>query len=170
MQFIKAQDMRYGETRTSRPPSTSKPDEPASPPPGSCRGQGLSFNNVADTDAALECVKSFTKPACVIVKHANLWRRRRTGKRRRHPQPYDRPTPPTASRPSAASSPSTASAGRRPPAIVERQFVEVIIAPKVSRAARDVVASKANVRLLECGEWPAERSRAGTTSASTAAC
>jgi phosphoribosylaminoimidazolecarboxamide formyltransferase/IMP cyclohydrolase len=43
-------------------------------------------------------------------------------------------------------------------AIVERQFVEVIIAPKVSQAAREVVASKANVRLLECGEWPAERS------------
>ena len=42
-------------------------------------------------------------------------------------------------------------------AIVERQFVEVIIAPKISAAAREVVAAKANVRLLECGEWPAER-------------
>ena len=48
--------------------------------------------------------------------------------------------------------------GETAQAIVERQFVEVIIAPKVSQAARDVVASKANVRLLECGEWPAERS------------
>jgi len=47
--------------------------------------------------------------------------------------------------------------GETAQAIVERQFVEVIIAPKVSQAARDVVASKANVRLLECGEWPAER-------------
>ena len=42
-------------------------------------------------------------------------------------------------------------------AIVERQFVEVIIAPKISAAAREVVAAKANVRLLECGEWPATR-------------
>jgi len=48
--------------------------------------------------------------------------------------------------------------GETAQAIVERQFVEVIIAPKVSQAAREVVASKANVRLLECGEWPAERS------------
>src|SRR5690606_11121469 len=42
-------------------------------------------------------------------------------------------------------------------AIVERQFVEVIIARSVSAEAREVVAAKANVRLLECGQWPAER-------------
>jgi phosphoribosylaminoimidazolecarboxamide formyltransferase/IMP cyclohydrolase len=47
--------------------------------------------------------------------------------------------------------------GETAKAIVERQFVEVIIAPKISQAARDVVAAKQNVRLLECGEWPAER-------------
>ncbi|MFO6063307.1 bifunctional phosphoribosylaminoimidazolecarboxamide formyltransferase/IMP cyclohydrolase, partial [Pseudomonas aeruginosa] len=47
--------------------------------------------------------------------------------------------------------------GETAKAIVERQFVEVIIAPKISAAAREVVAAKANVRLLECGEWPAER-------------
>jgi phosphoribosylaminoimidazolecarboxamide formyltransferase/IMP cyclohydrolase len=48
--------------------------------------------------------------------------------------------------------------GETAQAIVERQFVEVIIAPSISQAARDIVASKANVRLLECGQWPAERS------------
>ncbi len=42
------------------------------------QGKALSYNNIADTDAALDCVKSFTEPACVIVKHANpLWRRHR---------------------------------------------------------------------------------------------
>src|SRR5690606_33848520 len=47
--------------------------------------------------------------------------------------------------------------GETAKAIVDRQFVEVIIAPVVSQAARDIVASKANVRLLECGQWPTKR-------------
>ncbi len=46
------------------------------------QGKALSYNNIADTDAALECVKEFAEPACVIVKHANPLRR---GDRRRHP-------------------------------------------------------------------------------------
>src|SRR5690606_19867571 len=47
--------------------------------------------------------------------------------------------------------------GETAKAIVERQFVEVIIAPSISAAAREVVAAKANVRLLECGQWSTER-------------
>src|SRR5699024_8552888 len=47
--------------------------------------------------------------------------------------------------------------GETAQAIVERQFVEVIIAPSISAAAREVVSAKANVRLLECGQWDAQR-------------
>ncbi len=123
------------------------------------QGKALSFNNVADTDAALECVKSFTKPACVIVKHANpcgvaVVPEADGGIRKAYDLAY------------ATDSESAFGGiiafnreldGDTAQAIVERQFVEVIIAPKISAAARAVVAAKANVRLLECGEWPAER-------------
>ncbi len=72
-QLNKVQDLRYGEnphqaaafyvedTATEASVSTAK----------QLQGKELSYNNIADTDAALECVKSFAKPACVIVKHAN---------------------------------------------------------------------------------------------------
>ncbi len=136
MQFIKAQDMRYGENPHQQAAFyVEKPDEACVATATQLQGKELSFNNVADTDAALECVKSFTKPACVIVKHANDSESAFGGI-----IAFNRELD-----------------GETAQAIVERQFVEVIIAPKVSQAARDVVASKANVRLLECGEWPAER-------------
>ena len=117
------------------------------------QGKALSFNNVADTDAALECVKSFEEPACVIVKHAN-------------PcgaaigsgilDAYDRAfrTDPTSAfggiiafnRPLDA--PTAA-------AIVERQFVEVVIAPRIEAGALAPLAGKPDVRVLECGALPA---------------
>ncbi len=160
-QFIKAQEMRYGEN----PHQSAAFYREAQPAPGTLsqwvqlQGKELSFNNVADTDAALECVKSFVKPACVIVKHANpcgvaVATDEEGGIRKAYDLAY------------ATDSESAFGGiiafnreldGATAQAIVERQFVEVIIAPKVSQAARDVVAAKANVRLLECGEWPAER-------------
>ena len=123
------------------------------------QGKELSFNNVADTDAALECVKSFVKPACVIVKHANpcgvaVVPDAEGGIRQAYELAY------------ATDSESAFGGiiafnreldGETAKAIVERQFVEVIIAPSISAEAREVVASKVNVRLLECGQWPAER-------------
>ena len=115
------------------------------------QGKELSYNNVADTDAALECVKQFIDPACVIVKHAN-------------PcgvalgddilQAYDRAykTDPTSAFGGIIAFNRELDAATAE-AIVSRQFVEVIIAPAVTAEARDVVAKKANVRLLECGFW-----------------
>ena len=113
------------------------------------QGKALSYNNIADTDAALECVKVFTEPACVIVKHANPCGVAVAGDIR---QAYDK---------AFATDPTSAFGGivafNRPlddqtlAAILERQFVEVVIAPTVSAAAVDIAAQKKNVRLLSCG-------------------
>ena len=80
-QFIKSQGLRYGENPHQQAAFyvESNPDEACISTSTQHQGKELSYNNIADTDAALECVKSFTEPACVIVKHANpsdlgLWR------------------------------------------------------------------------------------------------
>src|SRR5690606_36291830 len=72
-QFIKAQDMRYGENPHQHAAFyvEANPVEASIATAKQLQGKELSYNNVADADAALECVKSFTKPACVIVKLAN---------------------------------------------------------------------------------------------------
>lgn len=112
-------------------------------------GKALSYNNIADTDAALECVRAFTAPACVIVKHANPCG---VAVATSLQEAYDA---------AFATDPTSAFGGiiafnreldaSTAAAIVERQFVEVIIAPAVTPEARDAVAVKKNVRLLECG-------------------
>ena len=119
------------------------------------QGKELSYNNIADTDAALECVKQFSEgPACVIVKHANpcgvaLGENLKAA--------YER---------AFSTDPESAFGGiiafnqaldeETARAIVERQFVEVIIAPSVSDGAMAAVREKKNVRLLVCGEWKSE--------------
>ena len=117
------------------------------------QGKALSFNNVADTDAALECVKSFEEPACVIVKHANpCGAAIGDGIRDAYERAFR--TDPTSAfggivafnRPLDA---ETAAA------VVERQFVEVVIAPRLEPEALAPLAGKPNVRVLECGALPA---------------
>jgi len=120
------------------------------------QGKSLSYNNVADTDAALECVKSFDAPACVIVKHANPCG---VAVAADLMGAYD-----------LAFHTDTESAfggiiafnreldGATAAAIVERQFVEVIIAPEISEDAIAAVAAKENVRLLRTGAWAAPAS------------
>mgnify|MGYP001815166226 FL=1 len=129
-------------------------------PPGSLagakqlNGKALSYNNIADSDAALDCVKQFQAPACVIVKHANpcgvavadsIY------------QAYDNAfrTDPTSAFGGiiAFNRPLDAETAR---AIIDRQFVEVIVAPQVEPAATAVIESKKNVRLLETGTWAAQ--------------
>ena len=116
------------------------------------QGKELSYNNIGDTDAALECVKQFNEgPACVIVKHAN-------------PcgvaigasllEAYDRAyqtDPESAFGGIIAFNRELDGATAR--LIVDRQFVEVIIAPSVSEEAIAAVREKKNVRLLSCGQW-----------------
>ena len=161
-QFIKAQEMRYGENphQSAAFYVEAKKGEASISTAVQLQGKELSFNNVADTDAALECVKSFVKPACVIVKHANpcgvaVALDSEGGIRQAYELAY---ATDTESAFGGIIAFNRELDGATAQAIVERQFVEVIIAPKISQAARDVVAAKANVRLLECGEWPAERS------------
>ncbi|MBT0653762.1 bifunctional phosphoribosylaminoimidazolecarboxamide formyltransferase/IMP cyclohydrolase [Geomobilimonas luticola] len=155
-QFRKAQGMRYGENPHQSAAFYVERNvaEASVATARQLQGKELSYNNIGDTDAALECVKQFTEgPACVIVKHAN-------------PcgvaigstllEAYDRAhktDPESAFGGIIALNGELDEATAR--AIVERQFVEVIIAPSVSAAASEVVAAKKNVRLLECGQWPA---------------
>jgi phosphoribosylaminoimidazolecarboxamide formyltransferase/IMP cyclohydrolase len=153
-QFHRAQTMRYGENPHQRAAFyvEQAPAEASVATARQLQGKELSYNNVADTDAALECVKSFAEaPACVIVKHANPCG---VALGATLLEAYDRAfkTDPTSAFGGiiAFNGPlDAATAG----AIVERQFVEVIIAPAIEPAARPLLAAKKNVRVLECGEW-----------------
>ena len=114
------------------------------------QGKELSYNNIADTDAALECVKVFDEPACVIVKHANPCG---VAVAEDIKSAYD-----------LAFATDTTSAfggiiafnrpldGQTLAAILEQQFAEVVIAPQVDAAAIEVAMKKKNLRLLSCGE------------------
>ena len=157
MQFQKLQEMRYGENPHQQAAFyvEAHPAEAGIATAKQLQGKELSYNNVADTDAALECVKNFEEPACVIVKHANPCGVAVAGDIG------------TAYELAFATDPESAFGGiiafnreldqATAEAIVERQFVEVIIAPYVSEDAAAVVARKQNVRLLVCGEWTAPR-------------
>ncbi|MEJ6655172.1 MAG: bifunctional phosphoribosylaminoimidazolecarboxamide formyltransferase/IMP cyclohydrolase [Pseudomonas sp.] len=160
-QFIKAQDMRYGENphQAAAFYREAAPAEACIATATQLQGKELSYNNVADTDAALECVKSFSKPACVIVKHANpcgvaVVPENEGGIRKAYELAFATDSESAFGGIIAFNRELDADTAK---AIVERQFVEVIIAPSVSTEAREVIAAKANVRLLECGQWPAER-------------
>lgn len=156
-QFLKAQEMRYGENPHQNAAFyvEADPQEACVATARQLQGKELSFNNIGDTDAALECVKQyFEAPACVIVKHANPCG---VALGNNLLDAYNR---------AYSTDPESAFGGiiafnqeldaETAEAIVERQFVEVIIAPKVSLNAIKVISAKKNVRLLECGEWAKE--------------
>ena len=159
LQFHKAQEMRYGENPHQHAAfyTEKSPTEACIATARQIQGKELSFNNIGDTDAALECVKQFEAPACVIVKHANPCGVAIDGNLL---QAYDR---------AYSTDPESAFGGiiafnreldgETAKAIVDRQFVEVIIAPRVSDDAISAVAEKKNVRLLECGSWNAPLAR-----------
>jgi phosphoribosylaminoimidazolecarboxamide formyltransferase/IMP cyclohydrolase len=148
LQFLKAQDMRYGEN----PHQSAAFYRDRRPVAGSIasfsvlQGKALSYNNVADSDAAWECVKSFAEPACVIVKHAN---------------PCGvaiAESPLAAYRKALRTDPTSAFGGilafnraleRAAAEEIGKQFAEVIIAPRVEPAAREFLAAKQNLRVLE---------------------
>ncbi|MFS1524157.1 bifunctional phosphoribosylaminoimidazolecarboxamide formyltransferase/IMP cyclohydrolase [Microbulbifer sp. 2304DJ12-6] len=155
-QFIKKLDLRYGENPHQKSAfyTETNPAEACVATATQLQGKALSYNNIADTDAALECVKAFDEPACVIVKHANPCG---VAVAKALHKAYD-----------LAFATDSESAfggiiafnrtldGATARAIVERQFVEVIIAPSVSAEARQAVAEKKNLRLLVCGQWSAK--------------
>ncbi|MEJ2394455.1 MAG: bifunctional phosphoribosylaminoimidazolecarboxamide formyltransferase/IMP cyclohydrolase [Candidatus Thiodiazotropha sp.] len=157
LQFKQTQTMRYGENPHQKAAFfiEHRIDEASIATAEQLQGKELSYNNIGDTDAALECVKSFDEgPACVIVKHANPCG---VAYGANLLEAYDR---------AYSTDPESAFGGiiafngeldgDTAQAIVDRQFVEVIIAPKVSQAAIEAVSSKKNVRLLVCGEWTSE--------------
>ena len=157
-QFVKKQDMRYGENPHQQAAFYVENDasEASVATATSLQGKALSFNNVADTDAAFECVKAYTDTACVIVKHANPCG---VAVGETALEAYEKAfaTDPTSAFGGiiAFNVPLDAETAR---AIIDRQFVEVIIAPGVSDEAVAIVAEKKNVRLLDvAAHWPGER-------------
>jgi phosphoribosylaminoimidazolecarboxamide formyltransferase / IMP cyclohydrolase len=146
--FVKLQDLRYGEN----PHQQAAFFRDLYPAPGSLvtarqlQGKELSYNNIADADAAWECVKSFDAPACVIVKHANPCG---VAIGRDALECYSK---------ALKTDPTSAFGGiiafnRRVDAAaaqaVSKQFVEVLMAPAFSAEALEVFKAKANVRVLE---------------------
>ncbi|MCG3464130.1 bifunctional phosphoribosylaminoimidazolecarboxamide formyltransferase/IMP cyclohydrolase [Xenorhabdus bovienii] len=153
LNFIKKQDMRYGENSHQDAAFYIEEQiaEASIATATQLQGKALSYNNIADTDAALECVKTFSEPACVIVKHANpcgvaVGADIHTA--------YDRAfkTDPTSAFGGIIAFNRELDADTAK-AIIERQFVEVIIAPSINEEALPILATKQNVRVLACGEW-----------------
>ncbi|BCX87728.1 phosphoribosylaminoimidazolecarboxamide formyltransferase/IMP cyclohydrolase [Methylomarinovum tepidoasis] len=150
----KVRDLRYGENPHQRA-ALYREQEPPSGTLGHARqlqGKPLSYNNLADADAALACVQSFAeRPACVIVKHANPCG---VAEADTLLAAYERAyaTDPTSAFGGIIAFNQTLD-GDTATAIVSRQFVEVILAPAVSEEALAALASKPNVRVLACGMW-----------------
>jgi phosphoribosylaminoimidazolecarboxamide formyltransferase/IMP cyclohydrolase len=117
------------------------------------QGKALSYNNIADADAALECVRQFAAPACVIVKHANPCGVAVAGTIL---EAYEKAfkTDPTSAFGGiiAFNQPLDASTART---IIDRQFVEVIVAPEIDDDAAEALGEKKNVRVLRTGPWDA---------------
>ncbi|HEY8036737.1 MAG TPA: bifunctional phosphoribosylaminoimidazolecarboxamide formyltransferase/IMP cyclohydrolase [Methylobacter sp.] len=154
LQFYRNQTMRYGENPHQNA-AFYREKTPANGTIAAARqlqGKELSYNNIADADAALECVKSFSdQPTCVIVKHANPCG---VAQADNLLAAYDK---------AYETDPTSAFGGiiafnreldeQTAAEIVKRQFVEVIIAPSISAAAQTVLAEKQNVRVLESSLW-----------------
>ncbi len=151
--YRKRQAMRYGENPHQEaafyagnavPPGTIAAAE-------QLQGKALSYNNIADADAALECVKTFAEPACVIVKHANPCGVAVGADLR---EAYQR---------AFATDPTSAFGGviafnreLDGPALsvlLERQFAEVVVAPAIAPSAVAAARAKRNLRLLNCGPF-----------------
>ena len=150
--FDKVQDLRYGENPHQQAALYRQPMArgPSVATARLLQGRDLSFNNIADADTAIECVRQFEAPACVIVKHANPCGVAVAGSAG---EAYDRAhrTDPTSAfggiialnRELDATLAAT---------ILERQFVEVLAAPAVAADALKVLAGKPNVRVLSVGD------------------
>ncbi len=121
------------------------------------QGKALSYNNIADSDAALECVRQFAAPACVIVKHANPCG---VAVAASILEAYEKAfkTDPTSAFGGIIAF-NQALDATTAKAIIDRQFVEVIVAPGIDADAAAVLSEKKNVRVLRTGDW--EGSTAG---------
>ena len=149
--FEKVQDLRYGENPHQRA-AFYRDRTITGPCLASARvlqGKALSFNNLADADTAIECVRQFDQPACVIVKHANPCGVALGATAHEAYEGAYRTDPTSAYGGIIAL--NRALGAELVAAILERQFVEVIAAPAIEPAALSLLAKKPNVRVLELG-------------------
>lgn len=151
--------LRYGENPHQSAAFYVRPEahEPSIATAVQYQGKALSFNNIADTDAALECVKGFTGPSCVIVKHANPCGVATASSLLEAYELAYRTDPTSAFGGIIACNQPLDQATAE--AILARQFVEVIIAPEISASAQTVLAQKPNIRVLRCGQWHARHAQ-----------
>jgi len=152
LQYIKSQTMRYGENPHQNAAFYKEANltEASVSSSNQIQGKPLSFNNLADADAALECVRDFEEPSCVIIKHANpCGVATRENIHSAYLSAYQ-------------TDPTSAFGGiialnrelneETAQSITKQQFVEVIIAPKISSKAKSILSKKENIRVLECGD------------------
>ncbi|MGI9323494.1 MAG: bifunctional phosphoribosylaminoimidazolecarboxamide formyltransferase/IMP cyclohydrolase [Pseudomonadales bacterium] len=149
MQFQRRQTMRYGENPHQSAAFYTEGPQPALSVASATQLQGkeLSYNNVADTDAATECVMEFAGPACVIVKHANPCG---VAAADDLATAYQRAfaTDPTSAFGGIIAFNGTID-GALAAEIVANQFVEVVIAPQITEEALAAFSAKKNIRLLQ---------------------
>ena len=158
LQFVKSQTMRYGENPHQKAAfyKETKVNESSIASSKQIQGKELSFNNLADADAALECVRNFNDPSCVILKHANPC------------GVATRDTTLEAYLDAYKTDPTSAFGGiiafnreldiQTVQSIIKQQFVEVIIAPNLSNEAINALSDKKNIRVLVCGNLDKQRS------------
>ena len=160
LQFEKVDDMRYGEN----PHQKAAFYRESNPPVGSIvltklhQGKALSHNNVADADAALECIKTFSEPACVIVKHSNPCGVA-LGSDINEAYNLAYATDPTSSFGGIIAFNKVLDEYTAR-SILGRQFVEVILAPEIAENALSILKTKSNIRVLSFGSETEETSAA----------
>jgi phosphoribosylaminoimidazolecarboxamide formyltransferase/IMP cyclohydrolase len=153
LQFQKKLELRYGENPHQRAAFYIDSTTTA---PGSItnaiqlQGKPLSYNNIADADSALECVRQFNQPACVIVKHANPCAIALDSTQiAAYERAYEMDPTSAFGGIIAFNKPLEATTLEK---VLANQFVEVIIAPEITPAAQQVGQQKPNVRLLAVGD------------------
>jgi phosphoribosylaminoimidazolecarboxamide formyltransferase/IMP cyclohydrolase len=157
LSFEKRDDLRYGENPHQSAAFYVEGEGTGIGGAEQIQGKALSYNNIADADAALECVRQFDSPACVIVKHANPCGVAVADDfRAAYERAYS--TDPTSAFGGiiAFNGPIDADTAR---AIIERQFVEVLVATAMGPGASEVLGEKKNLRVLVTG--PMDRNRPG---------
>lgn len=152
LQFNKTQSMRYGENphQSAAFYVENKINEACVALSIQYQGKEMSYNNMVDSDVALECVRTFNEPACVIVKHANP-----CGVAVRS-NIFDAYNDAFKTDPTSAFG-AVIAFNRNlnvitAKIIIKRQFVEVIIAPNIDNEAKKILLKKQNIRVLECGD------------------
>lgn len=146
--FVKVQDLRYGENPHQQAAFYKElhPQSGTLVTSTQLQGKELSYNNIADADAAWECVKSFDAPACVIVKHANPCGVA-TAENVLHAYQKAFKTDPTSAFGGIIA--LNREVGEELACQLLNQFMEVLMAPSFTQAALQVLSSKPNVRVLE---------------------